>query len=117
MSVKDDLLKKINSNIQRKKELAKEVASEKTLATWISEFFSEIERLQQDEWKAIALSNLITKVRRIDYRAIVLYKDNTNEASQIEIRWSDVYLSKNNCESVTVMDASTAFFQKMIEKS
>lgn len=122
MSVKNDLLKKINASVKRKKELAKEVSREKTVAYLVSEFFSEVEKtkdLDRDSgiFAAIALSRLIQFIKKIDYKATVLYKQPASSEAHIEIRWSDNYVSEHNCEPTTVMDAASAFFQNMMDRA
>lgn len=121
MSVKDDLLKKIAATVKRKQELAKEIAHEKTVSYWVAEFFKEVENVrsvdQTGNFKALALSNLISNIRKIDRRVTVIHKEPTVGEPQIEIRWSAVYVGMHDCEPVIVLDASSAFFQSMVERS
>ncbi len=50
--VKQDLMKEIEAKVARKKQLAKQVSRQKTVANWVAEFFSEYDKTRKlDEGK------------------------------------------------------------------
>lgn len=120
MSAKDDIRKQIEAAVKRKKLLSKEVSRVKTISHWVSEFFSEIENTKKvDEFGSLthfALSKLVVNIRTIDKQAYVVFKEPTDGDPKVEICWSAKFVASNNCEEVTVLDASSAFFQDAIER-
>jgi len=117
MSAKDDILKQIDNVIKQNKALSKDLSRERTIAKWACEFFSEVDSVKGDRMLvALALSKFTSKLKPIDKKVSVVFKEPLNGDSQIEIRWSKKYLVANNCESVMVLDSSAAFFQDVMEQ-
>lgn len=121
MSVKLDMLKQIEAAVKRKKLLSKEISREKTIAHWVSDFFTEIQNTKKmDEYGSfthLALSKLIVNLRVLDKKVAAVFKEPADGSEpKVEIYWSQVYAAKNNCEEVTVLDAPSAYFQDAMER-
>jgi len=115
--VKQDLLKQIEASVARKNKLVKEMSREKTISNWVSEFFTEYEKIKRDDHlTCLALNQLTNRLRTLDRKCYVAIKAPDDGSPTVEIMWSSRYIQDNNCEEVTVLDASAAFFQEAMEQ-
>lgn len=119
--IKANLLKQIEQSVARKKMLSKQISQEKTIANWVAEFFIEYEKVKRLDnatnhtFSSLALNKLTIQLRNLDRKCLVSLKEPLDQDSTIEIRWSDQFIKKSNCEEVMVFDASAALFQEAIE--
>jgi hypothetical protein len=120
MSVKSDLMKQIEASVQRKKDLVKEMARERTVSDLVAGFFQELERIRNfhdsQYLPAMLLGLLRDKLRSIDSGVHAELIAEAGEEYRIEIQWSPQYVEKYSCEPITVLDVSTALFQSAMEK-
>ena len=121
MSVKSDLMKQINAAVQHKKALSKTLTRDKTIATWVSDFFAAVEKTRDIDQNGnlgwIEVEKLANNLHTLDRRARVYFSGlKISTEPQIDIHWSSAYITQNNCEPVTVMTAASAFFDKTIEE-
>lgn len=122
-NIKRDLMKEIEAKIARKKQLAKQVSRQKTVANWVAEFFTEHSKTKKmDEgshfqhFTNLALFQLKNQLRTLDNKCSVDFRQSDDGTDPVvEIRWSSKFAQANNCEEVLVFDASSAFFQSAIE--
>lgn len=119
MSARDDIFKKINASVKKQALIAKDLSKEKTIANWASELFTELESTKlidsDGTFAYLALHQFQTNLRKIDYKCQVYIKEQKSDNPRVEIHWSRQYITKNDCEEVTVLDASTAYFQAAME--
>lgn len=120
--VKRDLMKEIEARVARKKTLSQQVSRQKTVATWVAEFFTEFEKTRQlgdihgyNPLEYLALDRLAIQLRSLDRKCQVDLKQNQGQHT-VEIRWSNAFVQANNCEEFLVFDASSAFFQSAMEE-
>lgn len=117
MSARDEILKKINSVVKQKKEMAQLASRQKTIAQWVSEFFSEVEATKNNDTLVyFALTRLTQNLHRLDRKCTASFEEPTGRDPVVKIFWSRYYIEANNCEDVTVLDASTAHFQAAMEQ-
>jgi hypothetical protein len=122
--VKIDLMKEIEAKIARKKQFAKQASRQKTVASWIAEFFTEYEKIKNFDLKsnynsltALALHKLNAQLHSLDRKSSVVFKEPEGDTNPIvEIHWSSAFIQKHNCEEVLILDAPSAFFQSAIEE-
>ncbi len=117
---KNDLMKEIMATVARKKEVAKQVSRQKTVANWVAEFFIELEKVKKMDPRSPLIylnCNLLQQqIKSIDKRSTVdLRFDDASLQDVIEITWSDAFVLANNCEKALVLDASSALFQSAME--
>lgn len=117
---KSDLMKEIIATVARKKEVAKQVSRQKTVANWVAEFFIELEKVKKMDPRSpliyLSVKRLAVQINTIDRRAFVdLRFDDASLQDVIEITWSDAFVLANNCEKALVLDASSALFQSAME--
>jgi len=114
-------MKEIEAKVARKQQLAKHLSREKTVATWVAEFFTEHEKTKRLEGEyqyltPLALNRLAIQLRTLDRKCDVYFRQSEEETNPVvEVRWSAKFIQANNCEEVLVFDASAAFFQSAIE--
>lgn len=120
--VKNDLMKEIEAKVARKKQLAKQVSRQKTVANWAAEFFTEYEQTRRLEDKSgyqyltsMALNRLAIQLRALDRKCTIDFKEPNDGSPVLEIHWSAGFVQKNDCETVLAFDASSAFFQSAME--
>ena len=120
--IKRDLMKEIEAKVARKKQLSKQVSQQKTIATWVAEFFTEYEKTKRlDEGQVyhafayLALDQLSHRLQGVDKKCHV-YLSEDNDPPTVEIRWTPAFIVANNCEEVLVFDASSALFQSAMEE-
>lgn len=121
MSAKDDMFKRISAAVKRKKYLSKEISRDKTIVHWVSEFFSEVQNTKRmDEYGSfthLALSKLTVHLRTVDKKVAAVYKEPADGSEpKVEIYWSEVYATQNNCEHITTLDAPSAYFQDAMDR-
>ena len=120
--IKVDLMKQIEQAVARKKQLSKEVSKEKTIARWVSDFFTEYEKVSRldsssyNVFVMLACNKLKIQLRNLDRKCELSLKDENKTDVIVEIHWSPQYAQANNCEEIMVFDASTAHFQCAIEQ-
>ena len=117
---KNDLMKEIMATVARKKEVAKQVSRQKTVANWVAEFFIELEKVKKMDPRSPLIylnCNLLQQqIKSIDKRSTVdLRFDDASLQDVVEITWSDAFVLANNCEKALVLDASSALFQSAME--
>ena len=120
MSVKSDLMKQIDTAVQRKRALAKDLTRDKTIAFWAAAFFTEVERVKNLDsvgiFISLALGKLDNNLRTLDRRAYTHYREgNGSMEPQVEIHWSKTYIMSNDCDPVMTISASSAFFENTLE--
>lgn len=121
-NIKQDLMKKIEAIVARKKVFAKQASRQKTVANWVADFFTEHDKTKKIDGRheyhtfaSLVLDRLSTQLRTLDKRCIVDFRDIETNNPIIEIRWSPAFVKANNCEEVLIFDASSAYFQSAIE--
>lgn len=122
-NAKQDMMKEIEAKIARTKMFAKQASRQKTIANWVADFFTEIEKTKKlDEgslWSpfgSLALNRLATQLRSLDKKCAVEFKENgDNNTPIVEIRWTTNFCKLHNCEETLVLDASSAYFQSALE--
>ena len=121
-NVKQDLMKEIEAKIARKKVVASQASRQKTVVSWVADFFAEHEKtknLDRDTaymFSALALNRLRIQLRGLDGRCHADFREAEDGSGLVvEIRWSASFSQTNNCEQVLVFDASSAFFQSAME--
>jgi hypothetical protein len=122
-NVKRDLMKEIETKVARKKALAQQVSRQKTIATLVADFFTEYEKVRKMDsgsfyanFEMLVIQSLRAKMSNIDRKCVVNFRkpeDGSNPV--VEIKWSQSFVQTNNCEETLVLDASSAFFQSMID--
>ncbi len=117
---KNDLMKEILATVARKKEVAKQVSRQKTVANWVADFFIELEKIKKIDPHSplihLSLRRLATQLRALDRWSFVDLKiDETSKQDVVEILWSDSFVVANNCEAALVFDAASAIFQSAME--
>lgn len=117
---KADLLKEIERKIAKKKLLAQSLTRTKTVATWVSEFFTEYEKMKpmEDAWGSFAtlnLNRLALQMKNLDRKCSVDFRTSEDGTPIVEIRWSANYIQDNDCEDVMVFDPASAYFQSAME--
>jgi hypothetical protein len=123
MSIKSDLMKEIDAKVARRKELAKKLSREKTVANWVSEFFSEYDNTRKldqgngyEYFTSLALSRLAIQLRNLDRKCTVDFRQDENGGDPVvDIHWSPKFVQANNCEDTISLDAATASFQSAME--
>jgi ribosomal protein S26 len=120
--VKSDLMKEIEAKVIRKKQFSKQAARQKTIASWVTDFFIEYEKMKKldqssiySSFTSLALSRLNIQLRTLDRKCSVVFKEPEDNSPTIEIHWSSAFIQKNSCEETLVFDASSAFFQSAME--
>lgn len=117
---KSDLMKEIMATVARKKEVAKQVSRQKTVANWVAEFFIELEKVKKMDPRSpliyLSIQRLAYQIATIDRKSHVdLRFDDASRQDVVEITWSDAFVLVNNCEKALVLDASSALFQSAME--
>jgi seryl-tRNA synthetase len=121
MSVKEDLLRRIDTTVKKKKDLSRDIASrKKNVAVWMREFFEELERIKQagegyNQLTSFAFDKLIASLHSLDRTSLAILKEPTDGEAQVEVRWSQQYARDANCDEVTVYDMSSVFLQGLID--
>jgi hypothetical protein len=119
MSVKNDLMKQIEASVQRKKQVAKDLTRNKTIATWVSDFFSAVEKTRAlDQFgylDSLEVQKLENNLRTLDRRVYITFNQRDANEPVVEIHWSNAYILLNQCDPVIAMTEATAFFEKTME--
>jgi len=120
--VKNDLMKEIEAKVAKKKILSKQVSKQKTIITWIAEFFTEYEKIKKldaenhyNHFSNLAIHRLNTQLHRIDSKCHVHLNRTDDQNPVVEVHWSSSYILANSCEEVLALDAASAHFQGMLE--
>lgn len=119
---KQDMMKQIEAKVARNKQFAKQASRQKTVASWVAEFFTEYEKIKKMDQRSayhsfayLALSRLKIQLRNLDRKCSVDIKEIETDNPLVEIQWSATFVKDNSCEAVIVFDAAAAHFQSALE--
>lgn len=127
MSIKDDLLKKIEEKASRIREKRIEAANNKTLEAFVFEFFKHAEqarflhkneRYDEDMLKS-AITSLREKLKSIDTKVKVSIEFNRTDGQEKSLRdtirgvtiyWSPLYIARQGCHQSLYIDVADLLF-------
>jgi hypothetical protein len=114
MSVKSDMMAKIEQKAQRIRDKRVEAASNKNVESFVFEFFKNAEHapMLQDVSAFLlngALDMLVIKIKTLDPQVkgvVPNFRQGDNAVQGITIHWSPYYIKKNSCEPSLYIDVS-----------